>query len=378
MSKLFTEFASPERSGKKEIKALSLEVGQKLFNTPLLKKLLNSIPDIILLLNSNRQIVFANQAILPMANRRNTEDIYGMRPGEAIKCIHATENDAGCGTSKFCSECGAIKAILASQYGKSQKQDCHIYRRNNKSALDLSVWTSPINICDKSYVLCAINDIGYEKKKQVLERIFFHDILNISGALWSYAEILKDQAVSETKSEQIIERMHHIAKRLIDEIETQKQISGAENNDLEILRTKTQSLKIIEEIVSYYSQLDAAKSKTIKIDTNSQDCEITTDQGLLLRVLGNMLKNALEAEKTGKTITIGCTKINKKVRFWIHNPAFIPKNVQLQIFNRSFSTKGNGRGIGTYSIKLLTEKYLKGSVEFTSDKKKGTTFFVTI
>lgn len=39
----------------------------------------------------------------------------------------------------------------------------------------------------------------------------------------------------------------------------------------------------------------------------------------------------------------------------------MPRTSQLQIFQRSFSTKGKGRGLGTYSIKLLTERYLKGT-----------------
>jgi signal transduction histidine kinase len=52
--------------------------------------------------------------------------------------------------------------------------------------------------------------------------------------------------------------------------------------------------------------------------------------------------------------------------------------VRLQIFNRSFSTKGPGRGLGTYSVKLLTEQYLGGKVGFTTDPKQGTTFQVTI
>jgi sensor histidine kinase regulating citrate/malate metabolism len=62
----------------------------------------------------------------------------------------------------------------------------------------------------------------------------------------------------------------------------------------------------------------------------------------------------------------------------VHNQGFIPKDVQLQIFQRSFSTKGEGRGIGTYSMKLLGEKYLKGKVRFESLDKNGTTFYIEI
>lgn len=49
----------------------------------------------------------------------------------------------------------------------------------------------------------------------------------------------------------------------------------------------------------------------------------------------------------------------------------------LQIFQRSFSTKGGGRGIGTYSVKLLTENYLQGRVAFVSTAEAGTTFTAT-
>jgi signal transduction histidine kinase len=55
------------------------------------------------------------------------------------------------------------------------------------------------------------------------------------------------------------------------------------------------------------------------------------------------------------------------------------EEVQLQIFQRSFSTKASsGRGIGTHSMKLLGERYLGGRVEFTSRDGEGTTFRITL
>jgi sensor histidine kinase regulating citrate/malate metabolism len=87
-----------------------------------------------------------------------------------------------------------------------------------------------------------------------------------------------------------------------------------------------------------------------------------------------MAKNALEASDTGHTVTFACGPCAQGVYFSVHNPTFMPRSVQLQIFQRSFSTKGNGRGLGTYSMKLLTENYLHGRIEFTTDPNTGTTF----
>ena len=74
-----------------------------------------------------------------------------------------------------------------------------------------------------------------------------------------------------------------------------------------------------------------------------------------------------------------CQEHDEEVVFAVHNTEVMPEEVQLQVFQRSFSTKGQpGRGIGTYSMKLLGERYLGGKVSFTSQPSEGTTFRLAI
>jgi sensor histidine kinase regulating citrate/malate metabolism len=54
------------------------------------------------------------------------------------------------------------------------------------------------------------------------------------------------------------------------------------------------------------------------------------------------------------------------------------REVQLQVFRRSFSTKGRGRGFGTYYAKLVAGRYLKGTVSFQSSAAEGTVFSVSL
>jgi sensor histidine kinase regulating citrate/malate metabolism len=91
-----------------------------------------------------------------------------------------------------------------------------------------------------------------------------------------------------------------------------------------------------------------------------------------------MTKNALEASGKGATITLSCKLNGRNACFSVHNPGFIDDEVQQQLFNRSFSTKGKGRGLGTYSMKLFGEKYLGGKVGFTSSEWAGTEFFLEL
>jgi hypothetical protein len=92
-----------------------------------------------------------------------------------------------------------------------------------------------------------------------------------------------------------------------------------------------------------------------------------------------MIKNALEAIPQGQTVTLQCQEQGDDVVFSVNNPGVMPRDVQRQVFQRSFSTKSkSGRGIGTHSIKLLGERYLGGEVGFTSDPSDGTTFSIRL
>ena len=86
---------------------------------------------------------------------------------------------------------------------------------------------------------------------------------------------------------------------------------------------------------------------------------------MLRRIVGNMVINALEAVPAGETVRVSLDVGAEEVCIKVTNRGEIPKDVQLRMFKRSFSTKGaSGRGIGTYSMKLFGERYLGGRVGF--------------
>ncbi|KAA0259726.1 MAG: ATP-binding protein, partial [Chlorobiota bacterium] len=130
---------------------------------------------------------------------------------------------------------------------------------------------------------------------------------------------------------------------------------------------------LVYETIELYKNHVVAEGKRLEAG-ELFDVELFTDRGLLGRVLGNMVKNALEADPIESVITVSCKLVNGNVIFEVNNKAYMPRNIQLQVFNRSFSSKGKGRGLGTYSMKLISERYLNGSVTFESDREKGTTF----
>jgi signal transduction histidine kinase len=105
------------------------------------------------------------------------------------------------------------------------------------------------------------------------------------------------------------------------------------------------------------------------------DCEsVESDPALVRRVVGNLIKNAMEATAPGQRVVVEL-KSGDGSTIRVQNPGVMPDEAKFQIFKRSFSTKGgHGRGIGTYSVKLLVERYLGGEVWFSSEESEGTVF----
>ena len=166
-----------------------------------------------------------------------------------------------------------------------------------------------------------------------------------------------------------------LSDKLLDEIDSYSQLMQAESKQLHVKPEAFNALALMERIKNQYMHHAVALEKSIIVDSKSEDIIIISDETILGRIIGNMTKNALEAIQPGHVVTLSCVQDGDKVRIIVHNPGLIARTAQLQIFQRSFSTKGIGRGLGTYSIKMLSEQYLKGEVGFTSSANEGTIFY---
>ncbi len=354
---------------------LILRQHDMLINTPMIKKVIDSIPEIVMVVNSQRQIVYANYTMVRVMGIDETAVILGKRPGEILECVHSDEMPGGCGTTEFCCVCGAAESLLESQENGRSEKECRMIRKDG-NVLDLKVSSVLLQVNNETFIIFTITDISNEKRRRILERIFLHDILNTAGGVYCYAELLKDAELQESRdySDVILD----LSSNLLDEIKAQKELTAAENNELivrsQILNTK----KILGSIVDLFENHDITKGKKIHISENSEVIIFNSDGVLIKRILINMVKNALEAVETGENILISCKRSGDHLEFSVNNRGIMPRKIQLQIFQRSFTTKGTGRGLGTYSIKLLTERYLKGKASFTTSEEDGTTFNISI
>ena len=342
------------------------------------KDILSAMSSVVCILNRKNQVVFSNDIMLEKYELNLGKNILGIRPGEIFNCVNSYNDTGGCGTSEKCKYCGANTAFdLAWEKSVQVKQECKITSKAGGQIcqLDLEITATPFHFEDE-YLIVSINDITEKKRKELLERIFFHDIMNIAGSLSGVIEFIP--MLDKSEREEYFNIASSLTSQIIDEIKAQQEMVKAEKGEL---RTYIRPVKISEFLCKLADQVrfhNVSTEKQIDILNQTETTEIQTDETLLTRVLINMVKNAMEAVVAGERIVLKAEQLGNNIRFSVHNNSFIPKDIQLQIFQRSYSTKGKNRGMGTYSMKLLGERYLKGEVGFTSTKSTGTIFFIDL
>jgi len=343
-------------------------------------ELVNALPYIAAVLNKERQIVYGNSALLEAMGFEVIDQIVGLRPGELLRCVNANKNEGGCGTSENCRYCGAVNAILdCMNTNKKSVSECRIMAtiEGKELSYDYSVTASPFAYQEEKYVVLSFHDISDEKRRRVLERIFFHDIMNTAGGIRGFLDFVTESSnTSEIK--EFVGIANKLSENLLDEIVAQRQLLAAERGELKSEPKTLEANAVLNEVKNHLEHHFVGQRKQIIVERGAET-NFMSDPVLLKRVLINLLKNALEASRDGQQVTMGFEVLSEYVlHFWVHNQTFIHRKIQLQIFQRSFSTKDQSRGLGTYSIKLLTEQYLKGRVDFSSEQETGTRFNVYI
>ncbi|MBU1194900.1 MAG: HAMP domain-containing histidine kinase [Proteobacteria bacterium] len=343
-------------------------------HNPIMDSLLKAAAGLLVVLNEDRQIVAINPAFLKAMGAENIDAVLGFRLGETLHCVHASEKPHGCGTTEYCQTCGAAIAMMtAINDNQITEQTCALMSDKNGQIEDTCFLIKAIPLVQNTHrwILIYAQDITRQQFWTNLERVFFHDINNILTSVYGNIQLLEES----DKNFAEIQAIHTGIERLIREIKVQKTISQRKQPDYSITRTDNTLEDIQKEIHTIIHGHHTCDGKNFIENWPQDNIRISTDRLLVSRVLGNMLINAFEASLPGQSVHLTVRVEDGCVLWEVFNPACIPPEIQKRIFQKHFTTKSQiGRGLGTYSMKLFGEKYLKGKVFFISSDEQGTVF----
>jgi hypothetical protein len=347
---------------------------------PALGRILNALPTLAMVLNRQRQLVLANQRLIEFAGAAGMDELCGLRPGEILKCQHALESREGCGTTEHCTVCGALRAIMTAQLGVAQTQICRLTRAaaGGGESLELEISAAPIEIGGEQFTIVCAADASGRLRREWLEHSAVPQAVELALEMEVLAAgLCSPSALPETRDTGIA-RMAAASRQIAALMREHTELASAEAGHLVVASRAVSALELLRDTAREFQYHQAAAERRIRLDPDSLDLPLETDPVLARHALEKIMLNALEATPPGGVVTAGCGPGEDSVEFRIHNEGAMSREVELQVFQRSFSTKGPGRGYGAYFARLIAERYLNGTVSFRSTPAEGTTFLLRL
>jgi signal transduction histidine kinase len=367
-----TSFLPAGRSAADSVRAHAA----KLASSQVVTAIFQAAGGAIAILNEQRQIVAVNQGALELLGE-GAADALGLRPGEALRCTRAAEGPDGCGTGAACASCGTALAIMISERRRHpEERECAITlkRGERRVDVDLRVRAAPFELEGERFTLLAVSDISAERRRQMLERSFAGDVSQAIVTLRAAAA-----ALGEAKPPpEAIARVRQLVQQLDRAMQLQRALSAGVPGPLE---PAARTVAIADELAVLRSAAErspVARGRRLELRPAPAGEVMVTDPAMLQHVLLAMALNALEATRAGGTVRVSADVGTALVTFSVWNAGHIPAALAPRIFQRYFTTRGQGRGNGTWSMKVVGEELLRGEVGFRSTELGGTTFWLTV
>lgn len=175
----------------------------------------------------------------------------------------------------------------------------------------------------------------------------------------------------------IHQKVNEYSKTLIQQIDTMSSIASAFSNFAKMPAQQNEMLNVVN-IVKL--ALDIFSEDYIYFTSSEEKIIIKFDRTQLIRVITNLIKNAIQSIPDNKIPQVDVHVVNGESEVVIlvsDNGIGILEENKAKIFEPKFTTKTSGMGLGLGMVKNIVETY-KGNITFTSNPNEGTTFRVSL
>lgn len=226
--------------------------------------------------------------------------------------------------------------------------------------------------------IVAISDIKGELANQEIDswvkliRVLTHEIMNTITPIVSLSEVMLTQAEGGRRAE--LEVINRTSKELVRFVENYRKFTH--------VPTPVPQLFYVKPFLERMARLAEQRMKpgcTVGVDVSPEDLLVYADEGLIGRVVSNLLKNAVEAVGGDGSVSVRAyTGDDDKVVVDVTDDGEpIPDDVAAHVFVPFFTTKKDGSGVGL-SISRQIMRVSNGTIQLVQDRcNKLTTFRLT-
>ncbi len=209
-----------------------------------------------------------------------------------------------------------------------------------------------------------------ESSQNKLFRVMTHEIMNTVAPIASLSDALLTEEGVDVKAG--LETISTSSKDLIRFVESYRSMTQAQ--------PPVRKAVMVDELVDRVLLLNKAKiaeqGATLSYQANTPDLLIYADEGQIMQVFNNLIKNAVQAGATSIRITADLNTEDQTVIRVANNGKAIPLRQIEEIFIPFYTTKPNGTGIGLSLSKQIMVRHNGNLVLEQSDRER--TIFVLV
>ncbi|MGF1448555.1 MAG: PAS domain S-box protein [Opitutales bacterium] len=235
-----------------------------------------------------------------------------------------------------------------------------------------------------TFVMDITDRIQAEQLRKELERIARHDLKTPLTAILTLPDLLMESPRMSEQEREMLAVMRNSALKMLDLINISLETYKMEEGSYVLDRQQVDFLEIFREVLGELQHLVENDSLNVSFHVDGQPIELAdthllvcVDPLLCHSLVGNLIKNAIEASPTGGAIEV-IFEPGEPFVFAVRNDGVVPEEIRDRFFEKFVTTGGGNRtGLGTYSANLIAKTH-GGSIEMTTCEDTGTTLRVTL
>ena len=338
------------------------------------ESLFNESTDPIVVLDLEGKVLNLNQRMVEMLGRPR-EQLYDADICDVL------------GTGR--EECRA--AIRRIREGQSLKVETslEVPVPYNEQIHSLEITMAKINYGGREAIQWVGHDIServaLEQMREDLTHMIVHDLRNPLGSMTSSLQLIhnafieRDQTLPLMKLLGIAMRSGQKLYRLIDSL---LDLGRMEAGETELNKTWVRPESLVNEAVEQVHPLALSRNQTFTVRLAPDLPKVLADGILILRVLTNLLDNAIKFTSFGGEITVGTELVEGEALFFVTDTGLgIPPESRQRVFDRFARLESadgvKGTGIGLAFCKLAVEAH-RGRIWVESEVGYGATFYFTL
>ena len=171
-----------------------------------------------------------------------------------------------------------------------------------------------------------------------------------------------------------------VSNTLIEQIDNLSRIASEFSNFATMPQSDNKKIVLNDVVASVHDLFRKREDMNVQLYVPIQDIIIFADRNQMVRVLNNVINNAIQAipDDTKGRINISLIKKGDYAVISVEdNGVGISEDMRDNVFRPNFTTKSSGTGLGLAICANIMEAF-NGKIYFETEKNKGTKFYIEI